>query len=156
VVKAHGLSGEVVVIPQTDYEARFIGGRSVYTPDGRILTVKRNKPGEKGWLISFEEISDRNMAQALVGLGLLIDARDRRSLRSNEFWPDQLIGLEVREPSGQGIGRVGGVDDSSEQARLLITTSRGEVEVPFVDELIPEVDLEGGYLVVAPIPGLLD
>lgn len=118
--------------------------------------MKSHKPGEKGWLVSFEEISDRNMAQALVGHGLLIDARDRRSLGSNEFWPDQLIGLEVREPSGQGIGRVGGVDDSSEQARLLITTTRGEVEVPFVDELVPEVDLEGGYLVVNPIPGLLD
>jgi 16S rRNA processing protein RimM len=156
VVKAHGLSGDVVVIPETDYEARFTRGRSVYTPDGRALTVKSNKPGEKGWLVSFEEIGDRSLAQALVGHGLLIDSRDRRSLRSNEFWPDQLVGLEVRELSGRGIGRVVGVDDSSEQARLRITTTGGEVEVPFVDELVPEIDLDGGYLVVAPIPGLLD
>ncbi|HJR88032.1 MAG TPA: ribosome maturation factor RimM [Acidimicrobiia bacterium] len=156
VVKPHGLKGEVVVIPQTDDRARFARGRSVHTSDGRALTVRRNIPGKKGWLISFEEIGDRSLAQELVGLDLLIDSQERRSLAPNEFWPDQLIGLEVREPSGQQVGQVTNVDDSLEQARLVISTPTGEVEVPFVDEFVPEVDLAGGYLVIASIPGLLD
>ena len=48
------------------------------------------------------------------------------------------------------------VDTSLDQARLVISTSTGEVEVPFVDQLVPEVDLAAGYLVIAVIPGLLD
>ena len=156
VVKVHGLGGEVVVVPETDDRARFDRGRSVFTPDGRVLTVKSSNPGEKGWLISFDGIGDRDLAQELVGLDLLIDSRDRRLLASNEFWPDQLIGLEVRDLAGQQIGRVMGVNDSLEQARLVISSSGGEVEVPFVDQLVPHVDLIGGYIVVAGIPGLLD
>ena len=156
VVKAHGLKGEVVVIPQTDDRTRFARGRSMHTSDGRALTVRGNTPGEKGWLVAFEEIGDRSRAQELVGLDLLIDSPDRRPLEPNEFWPDQLIGLEVRELSGQHIGRVTNVDDSLDQARLVISTSTGEVEVPFVDQLVPEVDLAAGYLVIAVIPGLLD
>ena len=155
-VKAHGLRGEVVVIPQTDDRARFARGRSVRTSDGRPLTVQSNKPGEKGWLIAFEEVGDRCRAQELVGLDLLIDSHERRSLDLNEFWPDQLVGLEVRELSGQQVGRVTHVDDSLKQARLVISTPTGEVEIPFVDELVPEVDLAAGYLVIAAIPGLLD
>ncbi|HEY7582606.1 MAG TPA: ribosome maturation factor RimM [Acidimicrobiia bacterium] len=156
VVKAHGLKGEVVVIPQTDDRTRFARGRSVHTSDGRVLTVKSNTPGEKGWLIAFSEIRDRSRAQELVGLDLLIDSHNRRTLEPNEFWPDQLIGLEVRERSGQEVGRVANVDDSLDQARLVIATPKGEVEVPFVDQLVPEIDLAAGYLVIAAIPGLLD
>ena len=155
-VKAHGLGGEVVVIPETDDQSRFARGRVVYSRDGRILTVRSNKPGVRGWLIAFEEIGDRDLAEALVGGELLIDSHDRRSLGSNEFWPDQLIGLEVRDLSGRSIGRVTNVDDSSDQARLLIEIPGSEVEVPFVDDLVPEVELEQGYLVLAPIPGLFD
>ncbi|MGH8958069.1 MAG: ribosome maturation factor RimM [Acidimicrobiia bacterium] len=156
VVKAHGLGGEVVVIPETDDQSRFARGRFVYTRDGRALTVRDNKPGARGWLVAFDEIGDRNLAEELVGLELLIDSRHRRSLGTNEFWPDQLIGLEVRDLSGRSIGRVSNVDDSLDQARLLISTPGREVEVPFVDELVPEVELEQGYLVLAPIPGLFD
>jgi 16S rRNA processing protein RimM len=156
VVKAHGLSGEVVVIPETDDQRRFARGRFVYTRDGRLLTVRNNKPGGRGWLVSFEEIGDRERAEALVGLELVIDSRDRRLLGSNEFWPDQLVGLEVRDRAGHLIGQVTNVDDSSDQARLLIAIPGSEVEVPFVDELVPSVELEQGYLVLDPIPGLFD
>jgi 16S rRNA processing protein RimM len=39
---------------------------------------------------------------------------------------------------------------------LVVATAQGEVEIPFVDDLVPEVNVSGGYVVVAPMPGLLD
>ncbi len=155
-VKAHGISGEVVVLPETDYEGRFAQGRPVYTRSGLSLHVRSNKPGATGWLVSFLEIADRDGAEDLVGEELIVSSSDRRSLGADEFWPDQLVGLLVRDRSGLEVGRVRDVDDSTPQARLVIATASGDVEVPFVDDLVPEINLDDGYLVVAPIPGLFD
>ncbi|HKU11484.1 MAG TPA: ribosome maturation factor RimM, partial [Sinomonas sp.] len=35
-------------------------------------------------------------------------------------------------------------------------TPSGEVLVPFVEEIVPEVDVEGGFIVVVPPPGLFE
>lgn len=107
-------------------------------------------------MVSFLEIADRDGAEDLVGEELIVSSSDRRSLGADEFWPDQLVGLLVRDRSGLEVGRVRDVDDSTPQARLVIATASGDVEVPFVDDLVPEINLDDGYLVVAPIPGLFD
>jgi 16S rRNA processing protein RimM len=83
---------------------------------------------------------------------LFIEAHERRALRPGEYWPDELIGLEVRDESGSRIGKVVDIDDSTSQPRLVIS---GERMIPLVDELVPEVDIPGGFVIVREIPGLL-
>jgi 16S rRNA processing protein RimM len=67
-----------------------------------------------------------------------------------------LVGLEARLPNGSVIGPVSAVVVAESQSRLVIVTSEGEREVPFVAELVPEVSVAEGFLVVAAINGLLD
>ena len=152
-VKAHGIKGEVVVLPETDYPHRLAPGSRLETPAGEELTISSSIPGERGWLVRFSQVYDRNQAEGLAGVELFVEASERRELGSDEFWPDLLIGLEVRDPAGNYLGRVRDVDDRTPQARLIITTSAGEVEVPFVSALVPEVG--DGYLVVDPLSGLI-
>jgi 16S rRNA processing protein RimM len=156
VVKAHGLGGEVVVLLETDDPERFAIGGTLYTAAGLSLQVRSRKAGEKGWRVGFVEVTNRSEAESLVGQGLFVEAQDRRTLPADEFWPDQLLGLLARDPSGREVGRVIAVADSMPQARLVVATAQGEVEIPFVDDLVPEVNVSGGYVVVAPMPGLLD
>ena len=117
------------------------------------LTVRSSIPGERGWLVRFHQVKDRNQAEGLAGVELFVEASERRPLGPDEFWPDLLIGLEVRDLAGNYLGRVRDVDDRTPQARLIITTAGGEVEIPFVSALVPEVG--NGYLVVDPLSGLL-
>ena len=90
------------------------------------------------------------------GLTLSIDAEERRNLENDEFWPEDLIGLEVRDPSGNRIGSITGVYADSPQGLITVSTSQGDFLVPLVNALVPEVNLAERYLVVEPIEGLLE
>lgn len=151
VVKAHGIRGEVVVLPETDNQSRFAPGQQLSSAAG-TFTIRRTVATERGLLVSFAEVADRNQAEALVGEELLVPAAARRPLARGEFWPDQLIGLQARTSEGAVVGNVTHVDDRTSQVRLVIND--GEFEVPFVDDLVPEVNLDAGYLVIVSIPGL--
>lgn len=152
--KPHGLGGTVVVHPESDHPDRFSPGSRFVTAAGRELRVQSAQRINDILLVSFAEIADRTYAEELRGEILTIDAADRRSLEPGEYWPDQLVGLDARDPSGAALGTVEAVDDSTAQPRLLIRTSGGQVQVPLVDDLVPEIEIESGYLVVVPIDGL--
>lgn len=154
--KPHGLHGTVVIHPETDNPERFVAGASIETDSGRVLTVRTVRSSEAVLLVSFLDVDDRETAETLRGLTLSIDPSDRRALAADEFWPEDLIGLEVQDPSGTTIGSIKAVDADSPQNRLTIATPSGDFIVPLVNALVPEVNLAGGYLVVQPIEGLLE
>jgi 16S rRNA processing protein RimM len=120
------------------------------------MTIDRVRSSETTLLVSFVGVEDRDAAERLRGLTLWIDENDRRDLESDEYWPEDLIGLEVRDPEGKPLGSIVAVDAESPQSRLTVATARGEFIVPLVTALVPEVNQEDGYLVVDPIEGLLD
>lgn len=154
--KPHGLDGTVIVHPETDNPERFERGQRVRDNSGRELTVQRSQSSQAVLLVSFAEISDRAGAEALRGSTLTIGPDDRRPLTENEFWPEDLIGLEVRGPDGQHVGIVSAVDSDSPQHRLTVTTGSGAFLVPLVDYLVPRIDLSQRVVVVNPIAGLFD
>ena len=118
-------------------------------------TIEAVRRTERGVLVRFEGCRDRNAAEALRGRELTIDLAERRALDADEFWPDELEGLEVRLGDGTVVGTVVEVVEGAAQDRLVVETAAGRVEVPFVVELVPEVRLDEGYLVVAPLEGLI-
>ena len=154
--KPHGLDGTVVVHPETDNPGRFAAGASVQVDSGRVLKIRKVRANGSILLVSFTGVDDREAAEDLRSLTLSIDASERRILGEDEFWPEDLIGLEVRDLSGDRIGVVTNVDADAPQSLLTVATGDGEVMVPLVSALVPRVDLREGYLVVAPIEGLLD
>lgn len=143
-----------MVHPESDHPDRFSPGSRFVTTAGRDLTVHSSQPIKDIVLVCFAGVEDRTSAEALRGEILTIDAGDRRPLEPDEFWPDQLVGLDVRDPAGGALGIVEAVDDSTAQPRLLIRTSTRQLQVPLVDRLVPEIRIAAGYLVVAPIDGL--
>jgi 16S rRNA processing protein RimM len=153
--KAHGLTGEVVVHPDTDHPDRFRPGAR-FRWSGGSLQARAVRESGSLLLVAFEGIDDRPAAEGLRGQELWILAGERRPLAVDEYWPDQLIGLEVRDQMGAVRGVVSGVDDSTPQHRIRVETPSGRYEVPLVRQLVTRVDTAEGYLVVAPIPGLLD
>lgn len=92
-------------------------------------------------------------AEAIRGNDVI--TTQRRELGENEYWPEDLVGLEVRDPDGNRLGQVATLITGGAQDRLVIDAAEGRFEVPFVAALVPEVDVSGGVVVIAPIEGLI-
>lgn len=157
--RPHGVNGAVIIRPLTDDSSNrwCVGAEFVSDDEPPIAyTVASVGPHKDGLLVRFKEISDRNAADALRGTSFTIPSGDRRELDAGEYWPDDLEGCTVVDEDGRLLGTVGAVEIGAAQDRLVVDTDHGVVEVPFVDALVPTVDLEERRITVAPPPGLFE
>ena len=153
---AHGLRGEVFVEPRTDEpERRFAAGETLRTGTGS-LTVAASRIHSGRLVVRFEEIPDRNAAEAARGTELTcrIDP-DEMPEDPEEFYDHQLVGLRVETPAGEVVGEIERVQHGAAQDLLVIRTPEREILFPFVSALVPEVDVAAGRLVIDDQPGLL-
>lgn len=158
--RPHGVRGEVAVEVRTDDpEERFAPGTVLATDPAERgpLTVGRARRHSDRLLIAFEGVKDRNTAEDLRGTYLVIDSEELPAIDDpDEFHDHELIGLAVHTADG---ARVGVVDDVTHLGQDVLVVRRdddGEALVPFVREIVPEVDVPGGRLIITPPPGLID
>ncbi|WP_040157422.1 ribosome maturation factor RimM [Nigerium massiliense] len=154
--KPHGLRGEVTVYLHTDEpERRFAPGTDVVVA-GRPGSVASSRWHNGVLLVGLAGITDRTTAEGLRGAEVWIGVPgDEEPAEDGEFYDRQLIGLEVRDAAGVVLGRVSAVQHPPAQDQLVVDVAGQDRLVPFVEALVPEVDVAAGYLVVADIPGLL-
>jgi 16S rRNA processing protein RimM len=163
--KPHGLRGEVTVDVRTDEpELRFADGATLRAepPAGSAsrlsaVTVSGTRWHQGVLLARFEELGDRNAAEAARGIVLHATLpADASPEDPEEFYDHQLIGLDAVDLDGKPLGTVSRVVHGGAQDLLQIRTpDRREALVPFVAALVPEVDVAGGRVVVADRPGLV-
>lgn len=157
--KAHGLRGEVTVQVLTGApDERFVPGATFAAePAAAGPLVLRSARDNNGiLLLGFEHTEDRNAAEALRGVKLLADVLADDD--DEEAWYERdLVGLAAVTVGGAELGEVTALESRPAQDLLVVRLTDGrEVLVPFVTAIVPEVDIEGGRVVLDPPPGLLD
>ncbi|MFT4245663.1 MAG: ribosome maturation factor RimM [Micrococcaceae bacterium] len=156
--KPHGVRGEVTAQLFTDNpQARFAHGEVIETNRDEMpkLTVKGHRWNKDRILISFVEINDRNTAEEFRNT--ILYAEPEEISEGDEAWyPHEIEGLKViRE--GNVIGEVTKMETREIQDILTIKLSSEEERlVPFVEEIVPEINLDEAALYVTPPGGLLD
>jgi 16S rRNA processing protein RimM len=168
--KAHGIRGEVSVELRTDEpDRRFAVGSTLATrtPQGHephgpnrpaALTVRATRWHQSRLLVTFEQVADRTQAEAARGLVLVTDIDEAEAPDDpDEYYDHQLVGLAVVSTIGEPVGELAEVVHGSAQDLLAVTRTDGrEILVPFVKELVTEVDVANRRIVVEDRPGLLD
>jgi len=163
VTRPHGVRGELVVEVRTDDpELRLAAGSVLATEPAAAgpLTIVSARWHSGRLLVSFNGFEDRNEADRLRGVLLLVDSAELEDLAdADEFRDHQLIGLTVVGPDGEQVGEITDVLHYGQD--LLVVAGSGkragaEIMVPFVSAIVPEVDLTGGAVRIDPPPGLLD
>ncbi len=163
VVKAHGISGELVVDVRTDDpDARF-------TPGARLRGAKRGGAQREFVIESVREhgnrllvrvagVSDRNAADEVRGTVFLVDTEELPPIDDpDEFYDHQLEGLAVRSVDGTAIGTVAEVLHTSAGELLSVKTPEGaEILVPFVGAIVTSVSLTDRLIEIDPPDGLLN
>ncbi|KAK8524583.1 hypothetical protein V6N12_029448 [Hibiscus sabdariffa] len=142
------------------------------------LVEGREHPGKKSWILNFSGIETVDEARQLVGSTLLAEEEDRPHLEEGEFYTRDLVGMRVvLKETGQVVGTVvnvfnSGANDllhvmlnsvvpmpngSEESSNLAEASDSGPlVWVPFVEEIVPNVDLNRREMLITPPKGLLE
>ncbi|MEE4595122.1 ribosome maturation factor RimM [Streptomyces sp. DSM 41524] len=159
--RAHGIKGEVTVEVRTDEPELRLGPGAVLATEPASagpLTIESGRVHSGRLLLRFEGVRDRNAAEALRNI-LLIAEVDPEELPEDpeEFYDHQLIDLDVVTVDGTEVGRISEISHLPYQDLLVVKRpDGGEVMIPFVSEVVPEIDLEEQRAVIDPPPGLLD
>jgi 16S rRNA processing protein RimM len=151
--RPHGLDGFIGIYVDEDDVVSLGNGAVVYVGD-EPHTVREVRRADRGFQIAFEDVIDREGAEEIRGS--VIAVVERRPLVEGEFWPEQLIGLVVIDEEGNELGVVESVNAGPGQDRLFVRGPASVFEVPFVDPLVPVVDLEKGRIEIVAIPGLVE
>lgn len=180
--RASGVRGEVRVALHTDDpRSRFAPGTVLLTSRNSpaTLTVNRARMSGKHFVVSFREILDRNDAEGMSGTKLYIETDDptscadpadsadsgaastetatnREQSEGDEgFYRHELVGLRAVNLSGEALGTISDLLLAPAQDLLEVTTENGEkILVPFVYEIVPEVDLDSQVVTMDPPGGL--
>lgn len=162
--KPHGLKGGLKVELYTDNpDERFAPGAEFHlqVPEdsqwfGQRLTVRELRWFNGSPVAFFAEVTDRTAAESIVRAILWIDqATVEQSVEENAWYDHQLVGLEVRRGE-QLLGTVSEVQHLPAQDLLAVKTEGGTVLVPFVEAIVPSVDLDAGIVMVTPPAGLFE
>lgn len=163
--KAHGIRGEIKMYPETDDPSRLQGIRELYigksieqaTPH-KIKTFRYQETAKHDLvLLQIEGVQDRNAAEAMQGKAVYVRESQLPPLQEDEFFLDDLLGLDVFTEDAAFVGRV--IEWLEFPAQDLLVIERAEKSnalVPIIPEFIVEVDLEAQKVVIRPIEGLLD
>jgi 16S rRNA processing protein RimM len=160
--RPHGIRGDVTIEVRTDDpDQRFALGQTLRTePVGAGPLVVEWAHWHSGrLLLRFAGCASREDAEALRGVLLVVETSELPALSDpDEFYDHQLVGLSARSPAGVAIGEVTEVVHSPAGELLAIAREDGEGEllVPFIRQMVPEIRPERGYLVVDPPEGLLE
>ncbi|WP_255768425.1 ribosome maturation factor RimM [Pseudarthrobacter sulfonivorans] len=157
--KPHGIRGEVTVQVLTDAPAdRFVPGTEfvVEPASAGPLTVESARWNKDILLLAFEQIETRNQAETLRGAKLFIETEELDEDDDEGWYEHELVGLEARVGS-QVVGRVAALHTMPVQDLLVVEDADGkEILIPFVEQIVPEVNIAEGFVLLTPPDGLFE
>jgi 16S rRNA processing protein RimM len=158
--KPHGIQGDLLVEIITDFPERLadgvrfgVGGE---TEPEEFFEVHRVRYHKGRWLLSVRGLRDREAVQEWRGKCLFLPEQAMDELPEGYYYEHHLTGLECRSPDGQVIGEVAGLDPGESQSRLIVRRGTRDFLVPYVPEIVSEVSVEQGYVIIDAPAGLLD
>jgi 16S rRNA processing protein RimM len=150
--KAHGILGEATIEVRTDEaEDRSALGAHLETDSHGVLTVASARVHNGILLLGFEGIDNRNQVEELRNELLYADVDiDAPGFDEDDYHVLQLIGCIAFLEDGSEFGPVTEVLNLPGQDVLVIKSAQGEVMIPFVMQLVPEVDVRNKRMTVIP------
>ena len=166
ITSCHGINGQVKVKSLSDFEERFLkpGIRWLQKenelPSKIELISGFKQPGKETFIVKLEGINTRNDAEQLKKFKILVKTDKLPKLEKEEFHLLELINLEVRTLENNELKTIGKVINlDNEKNNLLIIElfkNKKKVLIPFVEEIVPLVDIENNFLIIKPPKGLLE
>jgi len=150
VATAHGVRGALKLRCFTEDPASVAAYGPVVDAKGRRLTLRVIGSTRDGVIAQALEVASREQAELLRGAELFVPRHRLPPPEEDEFYHEDLIGLEVVDRSGAGRGRVLAVHNHGAGDVIEIGAEDDSFLLPFTREAVPEIDLAGRRLVIDP------
>ncbi len=152
---AWGLNGQVKVTPYTSNPSRLQAGATVLLHGEPVIITDHVEP--YGYpILRFDGYTDRTSAERLRGETIEIEEADLPPPPEGEHYIHDLVGLEVVTVGGESLGRLAEVLQTGAND-VYIVRRKGErdILIPAIPDVIREVDIGAGRLLIDPLPGLI-
>ena len=149
-----GVRGAVRVLPLTDRRRQLAAGRTVSVAGERRTIVSAR--WQKGMVyLRLSGVERREAAAQLRGRLLATAESELEPLPEGQYYRFQLIGLAVISTDGEELGRVTEILSTGANDVYVVRGDRGELLLPATDEVVREIDLERGRMLIEALPGLI-
>lgn len=158
IVATQGIRGEMRVQYYCDSPEVLCDFDTLYLEKGkRAVNVLRAFPHKNVVVIKLEGIDTIEQAQPLIGKMLYMN-RDDAELDEDTYFIQDLIGLTVKDAdTGAVYGKLTDVYQNGASDVYSIKKRDGtELMFPCIDEVVLSVDIDGGEMIIRPLPGLFD
>ena len=159
IVGTFGNKGDLKVTPLIEPSDYLLEFKLVYIEDlngskqsFKILMAKKHK---NIYIFSLEGIDNMDVAEGLCDLFVYVSNIEIKDLQKNEYYYHQLQGLTVYSESGDLIGKIDHILKGGNDILVIKDEAGKEIMVPFVDKLVPEINLNEKTITINTIEGLV-
>ena len=160
--KVRGNKGDLKVESMSDFPERFDGLLDVFvrkpgTTDAVRMKLEKSEFVKNYAVMKLKDVDSYDDAASYLGSEILVSESERVSLPEGTYFVDSLIGMNVVTAAGEKLGTVENVLSNLKQSILLISSEDGEeINIPFVNAFVKEVDETSKEITVELIDGLID
>jgi 16S rRNA processing protein RimM len=152
------LRGEVTVEVLTDFPERFDSIEVAYLGDSQqadACAVTATRWHKDRVLLTLQGCEDRTAAEKLRGLMVQVPIEEAMMLPEDEYYPHELVGLDVVTAEGEDLGRISEVIFTKANEVYVVIGPRGQILLPAIADVVERVDLDSGQMTVRLLEGLV-
>jgi 16S rRNA processing protein RimM len=156
--RPHGIHGEILMEIYTDFPERLKEGTTVFLGrKHKPASIRRIRSHNEGLLLGFEGVQTPESAGLLRNLMVYVRTSTRPALPAGQYYHHQMIGMNVMDDFGHELGRLTEIIQTGANDVYVVKSKEGtEMLLPSIKQVIMDVDVAGGKMVVHLIPGLLE
>ncbi|MCO7174673.1 ribosome maturation factor RimM [Sporolactobacillus kofuensis] len=160
IVNTQGIKGEVRVISATDFpEERYAKGSILHLREkgnDQTLTVRSYRRHKQFDCLTFEDHPSINDVENYKGMSLFVEQGQLSELEEGDFYYYEVIGSNVVTDTGAVLGTVKEILSPGANDVWVIDTGKKELLIPYIKDVVKNVDVKNKKVTVHLIPGLVD
>lgn len=160
IINTHGIKGEVKVKRITDFSERFNVGKIVYVTnrDGELisLTIDSFRAQNNNDLLHFAGYDSIESVEPFKGLELAIKEEQQTDLAEHEYYYHEIIGCKVMTTTGDELGKIDHILAPGANDVWVVKKGKKEILIPYIQDVVKDVDIEKKEVLIELMEGLLD
>jgi 16S rRNA processing protein RimM len=160
IIGTHGIKGQLKLHSYSGNAESLGAARSITLKSAtgtlQEFTVNGFKANSGRFIISLKGFDDINLVQPLLGNEVCLKRGQLPGLEDDEYYWSDLIGLKVLTDDGIQLGTIRDIFETGSSDIYVVQGENREYLIPAIGDVVKEVDLPGGKIVITPMDGLLD